>query len=375
MFNIEHQAAWITVINWILLALLNLIDGSAMSGLYVKGQQIISTTARGATQVSRIKIGTSSNAIFSGPLRDVLKHHVKEKARHYFLFGKYVQITCDYLSGIDKIKASSLTLDNAIQKTATHQVGKGSYDAKYYKGDDGEYPGSSQSRFDVKAIDILNRQSTGQIDTVAAHYNNLGLSPKFVNIMQEMIGEHPDRKVLKKLNEICIALCAGTSILPKEINLGPEKIMDRLQREHYEYFQKSGGALLSQESIDSYVDKGTAQISNWGGRNHKGTEIGQLMEPYKAGLAETRIILYPQAMRSIEYFLQDMIEAEDFTLGSSLQDLSDRYLQETESGNKGIRVPRPESVQKLIDEFQVERRINSGALLGPGSTSSSDPLQ
>jgi hypothetical protein len=99
------------------------------------------------------------------------------------------------------------------------------------------------------------------------------------------------------------------------------------------------------------------------------------MEPYKAGLAETRIILYPQAMRSIEYFLQDMIEAEDFTLGSSLQDLSDRYLQETESGNKRIRVPRPESVQKLIDEFQVERRINSGALLGPGSTSSSDPLQ
>lgn len=91
------------------------------------------------------------------------------------------------------------------------------------------------------------------------------------------------------------------------------------------------------------------------------------MEPYKAGLAETRIILYPQAMRSIEYFLQDMIEAEDYTLGSSLQDLSDRYLQKTESG-KGIRVPRHESVQKLIDEFQVVRRINSGALLGPGST-------
>lgn len=182
---------------WILLALLNLIDGSAMSGLYTKGPKIISTTALGAAQVSRIKISPSSNAIFSGPLRDVLKNHAKEKARHYFLFIKYVQITCDYLSEIDKIKASSLTTDNAIQKTATHQVGKGSYDAKHYKGDDGKYTGSSQGRFDVKAIDILNRQSTGQIDTVAAHYNNLGLTPKFLSTMKEIIAEHPNRKVLK----------------------------------------------------------------------------------------------------------------------------------------------------------------------------------
>ncbi len=150
-----------------------------------------------------------SAPVESGPLRESLPRHAFERIRHFFLFCFYVELTCDYVETLHGIKFNPL---HVTTHCATHQVDSGTRL-------------KSGAPLNKKSKQPLEESTTGHSRMDAAHFNNLGLTADFLRRL-DRLGD--DDEMVSELRSRCIDMCRNTRLLPQAINLGPDKVIDRI---------------------------------------------------------------------------------------------------------------------------------------------------
>lgn len=271
--------------------------------------EIIKNALHSSTRNSgRVYLKTSIDHVFSGDVETAVFQHSFERARHLLTFTGYMSLLVEHFK---KNGHNQLTLSNAITSNALLQAGKGYYDRKSYSS-------QSLSRFDPGANDLLDRSVTGEIDVVAAHYNNMTPSRYFLAIAKSELEKNPDSLLLNKAMEIIIAMCADTNIIPREINSGPDKVIDTININHINKITTlpNGAQLLSSKAISEYIDHGKSSILNWeaSATGKKNTSnLYKIAKPYNDGLESARTKVRPNMYLGLESLLQDVRESGDKT--------------------------------------------------------------
>ncbi|WP_440092227.1 hypothetical protein ACTACL_21850 [Pseudomonas syringae] len=386
-------------------------SGKAHTPTNMMGNEIFqSRTGKPITwRDSRVFLPALTDSVFSGPAEVALRQHAYGRAKHFFIFEAFMRIGCLYLyekqsnGNAEAIKSGSqdaeLTqkkkeiyeksqhlslmnaLTNSVTNKATLQRGKGS---KYSPSIGNSQPTSD--RFDIHAKDIADRRITGETETHAAHYNNLGINHSFMRAANNYLLTSPNDIFFKNLFRTCQEMCADTGILPRAVNSdgGPETIMDQLHIGLHKIFINNLSSatdigavsrIISMENIDQYVAMGIAKIEAWKLKdNQKKTQVWRLGDAYISGLNDVRANLQSEIERSVEYLIKDKLDDKNYTLGYSYQEILSKYiLNYDRSKNEAPEKIRTDRVQKEIDKFQAQRRINLGQLLTSSGADIDEP--
>ena len=266
-------------------------------------------TSSNTNNSSRVYLKTPINYVFSGDVKTAVFQHSFERVRHFITFTSYMNLLVEHFK---KNGHNQLTLSNAITPSALFQVEKGYYVGKSHSS-------QSLSRFDPRASDLLDRSVTGEIDVVAAHYNNMAPSRYFLKIAESELEKNPDSLLLNKGMEVIIAMCADTNIIPREINSGPDKVIDTVNTNQIRKITTfpNGAPLPSSKTVSEYIDHGKSRILSW-----EASEIGKknisnlykIAGPYNDGLESARTKVRSNVSLDLECLLQDVIESGDKTL-------------------------------------------------------------
>jgi hypothetical protein len=77
---------------------------------------------------------------------------------------------------------------------------------------------------------MVQKQATACGRTDAAHYCNLGIEAKFRARIAELARPETDQ-IAFDLYEALKAICGNTKWLPQRINIGPDRVIDKLHGE------------------------------------------------------------------------------------------------------------------------------------------------
>lgn len=162
--------------------------------------------------MARAKTRRSPTAVsLSGPLSHALPRHAEQRAQHFFLFLFSLRAACNLI-----FDGSGRTFHPAdlICEAATHQI------------DSGLRQNANRDTFDPRDPNVVARNATSFSKIDAAHYCNLGLAGDFATL--ESLARQDDDAL--ELIDMCKVLAGNTVWLPQQINIGPDRVIDRL---HY----------------------------------------------------------------------------------------------------------------------------------------------
>jgi len=142
----------------------------------------------------------------SGRLRDVLVHHTTQRMRHYFLF------LITYRMLLHLLNVPETDWKKYVSAKATHQCDSGlrrdrDWQVKFLK-------------HDTSILD-LSVSAFARVD--AAHFCNLGLTRG----LDSYCARSTDPRV-RSIYEALTKICGNTRWLPQRINIGPDRVVDRV---------------------------------------------------------------------------------------------------------------------------------------------------
>lgn len=147
----------------------------------------------------------------SGRLGDALERHVMRRADHFFMFLFFLQGACDLVRART---GDDFRPRDIVGSAATHQIDVGLIELGSAKISMPGTPPSSIRRLPVSP------RSTPHIS------GNIGLAGPFARLKARAQTD-PDATYLI---DVCETLAGDTVWLPKQVNIGPDKVIDRL---HY----------------------------------------------------------------------------------------------------------------------------------------------
>lgn len=222
--------------------------------------------------------GNTDAPVLSGPLKEALTDHAWERGRHFFLFYFYVELSCDYLR-----KAHSYTGVSpctVIEDHATHQAGTG-------------FRLHSGHVFDKSSTAMGDELTTGHTRMDAAHFNNLGLTDRFLSLMASLA---PSDRIIQRLLNGCVATCANTRLQSQSVNLGPDKTIDQVHRDLWKQLaQNTATPTLSVANFSYYADLATTRLdAMYDAKELKqaASKVHHTGDFYKPGLEMVRRDLY-----------------------------------------------------------------------------------
>lgn len=176
--------------------------------------------------------------VLAGPLRDELRTHAYGRCRHFF----YYVFTCKVLADL-----VGFTPWNAVQERATHQLDTGFRSTH-----------AAHLDFDPADAKVVDRSCSGFRNTDAAHYCNLGI----VASEQSRIATRAvtDPRV-KRFYEHFEIFCADTRRLPQQVNIGPDRVVDRFHYAHAMSILRSPGPCASPAHLKSYLSGAIAAMN------------------------------------------------------------------------------------------------------------------
>lgn len=159
----------------------------------------------------------------SGPLSEALELHAQQRCEMFFHYLFYMKALLDviYIRNQARNKRQIVNYLAYIQDHATHQIAKGrripaSKRVKY---------SSALFTFDKQSSDLSDITATNTFSTDAAHFCNLGVSPRLATQIDST--SSTEVRLLNELERVAGDTCQ----LPQRINLGPDKVIDQLHRE------------------------------------------------------------------------------------------------------------------------------------------------
>lgn len=136
-----------------------------------------------------------------------------ERSRHFLLFLFAYKALTDR---INTNHGQSLSDNGGVSLRATHQIDAGlrSKDLAYYQ-------------FDPKDAKVIEQTATACGRTDASHYCNLGLEARFQAKCASFATKEID-EIAFDLYEALKAFCGNTKQLPQRVNIGPDRVIDKL---------------------------------------------------------------------------------------------------------------------------------------------------
>jgi hypothetical protein len=205
-------------------------------------------------------------ALFSGDLESALQRHGADRILHFFYFCFYVELTCDYLTRLK----FPISPREAITDHATHQVDKGTRS-------------STIQKLEVYSLSPADLRVTGHGSMDAAHTNNLGLSRDFVKLCERNSASDP---VVYKLYGYCKDLCSNTTLLPQSINLGPDKVIDKIHRDmcNHIFSPLSTRPRIKESDVKLYGELADYRLRVMQQKKEEKTTLAATAEYYLAGI-------------------------------------------------------------------------------------------
>lgn len=190
----------------------------------------------------------ATEGVRSGSMHDVLYTHAQERLHYYFWYVFALRALVDRLNAEH---GQAFTYMDIVDLNATDQYGTGdrSDNDEVYK----------YFKHEKKNADILEHNSTAWSRVDAAHFNNLGISPKIRDAIAELASPAKDATA-HSLFEQLKASCKGTRVLPASVNTGADKIVDNV---HKRCVQKMMGdkAPITRANVDVYVTDAKASLT------------------------------------------------------------------------------------------------------------------
>ena len=143
-----------------------------------------------------------------------IDRHVEYRFRHYSMYAFFMYALTSKLS---KEQDSKLNIDLSryVVKKATHQIGVG------HRRSSAEY-----SEF-IRRADVLEIFTNTFKDVDAAHTCGLGASP----LLQVAVAKSKDKHT-QPLHQGLLAAMRTTANMPKLVNVGPDKIIDKVHADN-----------------------------------------------------------------------------------------------------------------------------------------------
>ncbi|WP_172329310.1 hypothetical protein [Mangrovicoccus sp. HB161399] len=215
--------------------------------------------------------------VLAGTLREAIVGHTKERIRHFFLFLYTFRILMHVL----KLPAGDWA--GLVAVAATHQVDAG---LRRDEGWDQVFAKTDGSMLDLPATAFR------KVD--AAHYCNLGLAPRLAGLCSasEDVRAEPLLNALK-------LICGNTRLMPQRINIGPDRVIDKLHGDLCMAYLKQmgqGAAAISPAFFDGYRAAALERLEEYAkGQAEAGNAaVAAAARLYAAVLAETDA---PQELR------------------------------------------------------------------------------
>jgi hypothetical protein len=193
---------------------------------------------------------TESNkslAILAGDLGSALRMHAAQRAQYFFNFLFFHQALVDRLRAAH---GQAVADGEGVSAKATHQIAYG-----LRRGDDAYY------LFLDKDPKIVDQPATNCGRTDAAHYCNLGITGAFLGKIAPVARPDVD-PVAFKLRNMLEVMAGATRQLPQRVNIGPDRVIDRLHGDLAARFL-NGEPPLTPGNYATYLDLAAQQMDKY----------------------------------------------------------------------------------------------------------------
>jgi hypothetical protein len=192
---------------------------------------------------------TPTSITLSGDLKDALRAHAYERCRHFFSYVYTAKMLADYVNARYGL---SIKAADVPEHKATDQVDSGlrSTDSLYYG-------------FDAKDPNVVNMSATacGKLD--AAHFCNLGIDP---NCRAKFGKLAASDKVVERLFEALKVFSGNTRWLPQRINIGPDRVIDRLHYDLAVEILAGGRPPVTKTNLRAYLSAADKALADYAQR-------------------------------------------------------------------------------------------------------------
>lgn len=185
----------------------------------------------------------------SGKLGDALRMHAGQRIHYFFMFLYYKAALTDRLNQhLTNAGQGMLSHFDGVSVKATHQIDSGFRDEDEVRWD-----------FLKKDPAILDEYATNCGKSDAAHYCNLGLTDKFQGIATQYATADKDPLAFKYYDR-CEVMAGATRQLPQRINIGPDRVIDKL---HGELAQSYLGAIpaVTAGNVKYYIEEAKRRMT------------------------------------------------------------------------------------------------------------------
>ena len=206
--------------------------------------------------MQRQKTPRSPTAVsLSGPLSHALPRHAEQRARHLFLFLFYLRATCNVIGDATGRRFRPADL---VREAAPHQI------------DSGLRGSAPRDAFDPADPGVIHQNATSFSRIDAAHYCNLGLDRDF-DALEGAAARHP---VALELIGSCKVIAGNTVWMPQPINLGPDRVVDRLHYELAVAFLEEAEPVFKPEHVDTYAKRVDTALRDYASGKDRSGDAG-----------------------------------------------------------------------------------------------------
>ncbi|HEY9228391.1 MAG TPA: hypothetical protein VIP11_17165 [Gemmatimonadaceae bacterium] len=190
-----------------------------------------------------------------GKLQDALHYHTRERALHYFLYLFDMKVLVTHLN-----KAPydlKLAADEGVEVVATDQINSGFRSKNIGPG--------AYHPFDSTSTATLLESATAFTSMDAAHFCNLGIKPAFVAKIAKYISNqhHAVDPIPMDFYEMLKRVCGDTALLPQRVNIGPDRVIDKVHGELAGKMLQGAAKIVSQKNVEDYKKAAAAAMTEY----------------------------------------------------------------------------------------------------------------
>ncbi len=190
-----------------------------------------------------------------GKLEDALHYHTRERALHFFLYLFDMKVLVTHLNkppyGLE------LAQDEGVEVVATDQINTGFRSTNIGPG--------AYRAFDAASASTLRESASAFTKMDAAHFCNLGIKPAFVTKVAKYTSaaHHVVDPIPMDFYEMLKKVCGDTELLPQRVNIGPDRVIDKVHGELAATMLKGAAKIVSQKNVEDYKTAAAAAMAEY----------------------------------------------------------------------------------------------------------------
>jgi hypothetical protein len=201
-----------------------------------------------------------------GKLESALHYHTKERALHFFLYLFDMKVLVTHLN--KPPYNLKLEPDEGVEVVATNQINTGFRSTKIGPG--------AYHPFDSTSVATLAESASAFTNMDAAHFCNLGIKPAFVTKIAQYTSNahHAVDPIPMDFFEMLKKVCGDTELLPQRVNIGPDRVVDKLHGELAAKMLKGASKVISQKNVDDYKTAAVDAMTDYRDAAEKAGDLG-----------------------------------------------------------------------------------------------------